>query len=73
MNLNYLLVCVECDKLCRPEAVGQESREAEQQAEEVQTHQSDNLFMMEAKSSNAADDVSNKVTRYFTKYLPLTY
>lgn len=48
---NYLLDCAECNRLCRSEAVSQESREAKQKTKEVQTHQSNDLFMINAKVS----------------------
>lgn len=43
----YLLVCVQSNWCLRHETVGQQSRESKQQAEEVQTHQSDDLFRTE--------------------------
>lgn len=47
---SYLLACAECNRLCRCEAVGQESREAKQQTKDVQTHQSDDLFKIKQLS-----------------------
>lgn len=49
---SYLLVCVERSRPCRCEAVGQKSGEAQQQANDIQNHQNDDLFKINAKLSN---------------------
>lgn len=55
----YLLVCPECNRLCGCKTVGQESKEAKQQAEDIQTHEHNNLFKVNAKLNKLKPQVRN--------------
>lgn len=59
---DHLLVCAWCGRICRPDADGQESREAKQQTKDIQTHQSDYLSMKNAKLRAAVYEMKKKVT-----------
>lgn len=56
------MVCARCGRICRPDADGQESREAKQQTKDIQTHQSDYLSMKNAKLRAAVYEMKKKVT-----------
>lgn len=72
---SYLLVCVECNRLCRPETIGQKSRESKKQTEDVQSHQGDDLFVEHTNSSEAVDSLCRIITWEIInlKHLPLIY
>lgn len=56
---SYLLACPECNRLCGCKTVGQESREAKQQAEDIQTHERNDLFKVNAKLDKLKPQVTN--------------
>lgn len=56
----YLLVGFECCGLCGCEAVGQKSREAKQQTEDIQANQDDDLCNIATKFNNRAQIFEEK-------------